>query len=72
MHTGLKERVKTGSNQFLMSFLHPYNNHGDILLVPDDIWIAIMFFTSSYIDNNAEKLRHCFVKHEGKKKLTVV
>ena len=67
MDTGLKDRLNRGSSQLFMSFLLPYNNHGDILLVPDDIWIAIMFFTSKYIDDNAEKLRHCFVKHEGKK-----
>ena len=55
-----------------MAFLNPYNAHGDILLVPDDIWIDITLFLSSYIDDNAEKLRHQFVRHEGTKKLTIV
>ena len=55
-----------------MSFLIPYNLHGDILLVPDNIWLAISFYLSKYIDANAEKLRHKFVKHEGKKELIVI
>ena len=67
MDTGLKERLSSRHNQFFMSFLHAYNVHGDILLVPDDIWLAILLFLSKYIDENAEKLRQTFVKHEGKK-----
>ena len=67
MDTGLKERLSDGSNQYFMSFLSPYNAHGDVLLVPDDVWLAISFFLSKYIDDNAEKLRHHFVSHEGKK-----
>ena len=55
-----------------MSFLIPYNLHGDVLLVPDNIWLAISLFLSKYIYKNAEVLRHKFVKHEGQKELIVV
>ena len=55
-----------------MSFLTSYNFHGDVLLVPDDIWLAISFYFSEYVNENAEKLRNKFVKHDGKKKLSVV
>lgn len=41
--------------------------HGDVFLVPDDIWLAILLYLSKYIDSNAEKLRSHFVKHEGQK-----
>ena len=54
-----------------MSFLYAYTQHGDIYLEPDDIWIMISLFVSKYVDQNAEQLRHKFVKHEGKKDLIV-
>ena len=53
MDTGLEERLTTKHNQFFMAFLNPYNIHGDILLVPDDIWLAILMFLSKYVDSNA-------------------
>lgn len=60
------------TNSFLGAFLDAYNYHGDIVLSPDDIWIAITLFISNYIDNNAEFLRNKFVKHSGKMALTVI
>eukprot|EP01035_Chromulina_nebulosa_P029045 gene29045-38442_t len=59
------------ANNFLGAYLTAYNNHGDIVLVPDDIWIAIMLYLSKYINDNAEKLRDTFVNHEGQKKLVI-
>ena len=67
MDNGLKERTFDQSNQFFLSFLIPYNQHGDILLVPDNIWLAISFFFSKYVEQNSEKLRHRFVNHLDKK-----
>ena len=54
-----------------MTFLYAYEQHGDLVLVPDDIWIMISLFASKYIESNAEALRHKFVRHEGKKDLVV-
>jgi hypothetical protein len=65
-----KERIRNNNN-FLNTFLLAYNNHGDIVISPDEIWIMIMLFLSNYIDENAEKLRSQFVKHEGQQKLQV-
>jgi ribosomal protein S17E len=48
-----------------------YNNHGDIVLCPDDIWIQIMLFFSNYVNTNAEILRDKIVYHSGKKNLIV-
>lgn len=59
------------SNNFIGAFMCAYNNHGDIVLNPDTIWIAIMLYLSTYIDNNAEALRSKFVHHEGKMELRV-
>lgn len=60
------------SSSFFDAFLNAYTQHGDIALVPDEIWIMILFFISKYINKNAEKLRPKLVKHEGIKILTVV
>ena len=55
------------NHNFFNAFHYPYNAHGDILLVPDDIWLMISLYLAKYIDANAEKLRNQFVKHEGQK-----
>lgn len=59
-------------SSFFDAFLYAYRTHGDIVLVPDDIWIMIGFYVSKYIDSNAEKLRKKLVKHEGVKTLKVM
>ena len=51
------------SNPFILSFLQAYNQHGDVLLVPDDIWLAIIKYFAAYVDERSEKLRHKLVTH---------
>src|SRR5579871_1238609 len=53
------------------AFLAAYNNHEDIILSPDDIWLMITIYYAKYVDDNAEQLRSLFVDHEGKKQLVV-
>lgn len=48
-----------------------YNRHHGLVLRPDDVWQAIATQFSFYVTGNAEALRSRFVKHEGKKELTV-
>jgi hypothetical protein len=60
------------SGSLFDAFLLAYNNHLDVTLVPDDVWLTIMFQFSKYINRNAEKMRNKFVAFEGKQKLTVV
>jgi hypothetical protein len=55
------------AHNFFNAFYVPYNQHGDIFLVPDDIWLMISLYLSKYIDSNAEKLRNHFVTHDGQK-----
>ena len=66
--------LNLSTNNFLGSFLSAYNLHGDIILVPDDIWIQISLFFSKYINSNgnAEKLRHKLVNHKDKIDLVVI
>lgn len=59
-------------NNFFNAFYTPYNQHGDVFLVPDDIWLMISMFFSKYMDQHAEKLRSHFVNHEGQKELTII
>ena len=56
---------------FFDAFLSAYKQHGDIALVPDEIWIMISFYLSTYIDKNADKLRSKLVSHEGVKILKI-
>ncbi len=59
------------SNNFVGAFMEAYNNHGDVLISPDDVWIQIMFYFSKYVNDNAEALRDRFVAHQGKKELII-
>ena len=59
------------SNGFLDAFLNAYNNHGDVKITPDDVWLVILLYFSKYVNDNAEQLRSAFVTHQGKKKLEV-
>ena len=68
--TGLNKRT-TYTNNFIGSFVHAYNSHGNIILNPDDIWIMICFYFSKYVDINSDKLRNKFVKHNGTIKIVV-
>lgn len=48
-----------------------YNNHEDLILSPDDVWMIVCLHFSKYINQNAEKMRHLFVSHQGQKELMV-
>ena len=47
------KRIVSQYNNFFNAFYCPYNQHGDIYLVPDDIWLMISLYLSKYIDKNA-------------------
>lgn len=53
------------------TFNMAYNNHEDVTLVPDDVWLTILFQFSKYVNANAEALRNRFVDHTDQKELTV-
>jgi len=58
-------------NNLINTFLVSYNNHIPLRIRPDDIQLAIQMVIATCINNNAEKMRHLFVAHEGKMKLSV-
>jgi hypothetical protein len=63
--------IRCERNGFVQAVTHAYNQHHHLKIRPDDVWIAILSQLSIYINKNSEKLRSQFVRHEGKKKLTV-
>jgi hypothetical protein len=69
--TSTNKNSTVETNNFIGSFLNAYNSHGDVVLNPDTIWIAISLYFSTYINNHAEALRDKLVYHEGKKNLVV-
>lgn len=58
-------------NGFIGSVYSAYCRHHNLVLRPDDLWLAILIQFSLYVNKNADALRHHFVKHEGKKELVV-
>ncbi len=45
--------------------------HGEVVLSPDDVWLAILGSLTKYIDDYAEELRDLIVSHKDKKDLVV-
>ena len=63
--------IKSSPFGFVGAATTAYGYHSDLVIRPDDIWITILSQFSFYVNARAEELRYKFVKHEGKKKLTV-
>lgn len=59
-------------SSFFSAFLHAYTQHGNIALVPDEVWIMILFYVTKYVDDHAKALRSKFVAFKGKMQLVVV
>lgn len=59
------------NNGLLNAFLLAYNKHLPLRIKPDVLHCALQLTFATYINNNAEKFRHCFVDHDGQKKLEV-
>ncbi|CAG8655163.1 673_t:CDS:1 [Ambispora gerdemannii] len=53
------------------AIIQAYSKHQHLCLSPDDIWLTIAQGVSRHINYNAERFRHYFVEHEGKKKLEI-
>ncbi|KAF9314568.1 hypothetical protein BG003_004050 [Podila horticola] len=58
-------------NGLVDSALKAYNEHHHLIIRPDDVWIAILSQFNFFVNANAEKLRHRFVVHDGKKELKI-
>jgi hypothetical protein len=65
LQTSLKDRelsdVVFTSNGFVYGCLEAYNNHHNLFIRPDDVWITIMAQFAIYADKNSQKMREHFV-----------
>ena len=60
-----------GSNGFVGAVHTAYAKHYPLVLSPDHIWMCIVQGFAAHVNQNAEKLRHLFVEHEGKKTVII-
>ena len=58
-------------NSLILAVHTAYDSHYPLTLSPDIIWQCVAQGFAIHVNKNAEKLRHMFVAHEGKKKLNV-
>ncbi|KIM19519.1 hypothetical protein M408DRAFT_334372, partial [Serendipita vermifera MAFF 305830] len=65
------EDYSPNHNGFVQAVVQAYNDHHNLIIRPDDIWIAILSQLNLYINAHAEELRSFFVHHEGKRELEV-
>nr|CEG05074.1 unnamed protein product [Fusarium clavum] len=68
----IEDKFVSGSkNGLVWAAFNAYSNHHHLTIRPEDVWFAIITQLSSHINANAEKLRHLFVSHKGKKELVI-
>lgn len=64
--------IQASNNNGLVNALTmAYNAHHNIVLRPEDFWVAVLTQFSSYVNARGEELRDKFVNFDGKKELTV-
>ena len=64
-------KCRSTLNSFIEAVHTAYNRHYPLVLSPDIIWQCVAQGFAIHVNKNAEKLRHMFVAHEGKKTLEV-
>ncbi|KAF7883306.1 uncharacterized protein EAF02_005226 [Botrytis sinoallii] len=67
----IASNILPSGNGLVHTCLEAYNHHRNLILRPDDIWIAIVTQFSFYVNKHSEELRSFFVAHEGQKELVV-
>ncbi|CAK4083533.1 unnamed protein product [Aphanomyces euteiches] len=69
--TPFKGSLTPTTSGFVLGAVQAYNQHHDLVIRPDDIWLAIMIQFGFFVNGNAETLRESLVKHQGQKELEV-
>ncbi|CAF4175431.1 unnamed protein product, partial [Rotaria magnacalcarata] len=63
--------TEISANPILQAFVSAYNQHHDVILSPDDMWMLVCLQFARCVNRNAEQLRSLFVEHsQGKIELT--
>ena len=63
--------VDSDINSFVSAVHMAFDQHYPLVLSPDAVWMCIAQGFANHVNQNAEKLRHLFVEHEGKKEIKV-
>ncbi len=63
--------IQWNSNGFVNACLEAYNQHHDLYLRPDDVWLCIMSQFGIYVNNHTDELRDSVVNFKGKLQLDV-
>ena len=63
--------IKPASKGLVSTIMTAYNEHCNLVISPDDVWLTILAQFCAYVNKNAEELRGRIVEHEGKKELIV-
>ncbi len=63
--------VEASNNGFVDAAIGAYNGHRNLIIRPDDVWLAILTQFNLYVNAHPEELRHHFVAHEGQKELEI-
>ena len=64
-------RLTFRKNRLVGAVHTAYDQHYPLVLSPDMIWQCVAQGFAIHVNKNAEKLRHMFVEHEGKKTIAV-
>lgn len=64
-------RTVGGLSPLFTALSYAFNNHCPLVLTPDAVWLTVLVGLCHHLDRDPEGLRHQFVKHEGKKQLTI-
>ncbi|KAH9156674.1 hypothetical protein AeRB84_001409, partial [Aphanomyces euteiches] len=67
--TPIKGAFATSKSGFVLGAIEAYNKHHNLVIRPDDVWLAIMVQFGFFVNGNAETLRDSLVKHQGQKEL---
>ena len=59
------------NNGFVDGLIRAFNQDLHLVIRPDDVWQATISQFSLFVNGHAQRLRHLFVSHEGKRTLTV-
>jgi hypothetical protein len=60
-----------GEHPFVHAVYSAYSYHQPLVISPDHIWLLICQGFAKHVHVNAEKLRHRFVEHAGKREIVV-
>ncbi|KAF2017886.1 hypothetical protein BU24DRAFT_449465 [Aaosphaeria arxii CBS 175.79] len=63
--------VYSSGDSFARGAIDAWAQHRHLIIRPDEVWFAILVQLNFYMIKNAERLRHLFVSHTGKKRIHV-